>query len=54
MDRRLLLPNQRIDIVDNTRFDSQDGEVIAQSDFTLNFIAMLFWCRYAQYFIDET
>ena len=35
MDGRLLLPNQRIDIVDNTRFDSQDGEVIAQSGLTL-------------------
>jgi len=34
-DGRLLLPNQRIDIVDNTRFDSQDGEVIAQSGLTL-------------------
>ena len=29
-DGRLLLPNQRIDIVDNTRFDSQDGEIIAR------------------------
>ena len=35
MDGRLLLPNQRIDIVDNTRFDSQDGEVIAQNGLTL-------------------
>lgn len=34
-DGRLLLPNQRIDIVDNTRFDSQDGEVIAQSGLIL-------------------
>lgn len=34
-DGRLLLPNQRIDIVDNTRFDSQDGEIIAQSGLVL-------------------
>mgnify|MGYP000343636597 FL=1 len=34
-DGRLLLPNQRIDIVDNTRFDSQDGEVIAQDGLIL-------------------
>ena len=34
-DGRLLLPNQRIDIVDNTRFDSQDGEIIAQSGLIL-------------------
>lgn len=29
-DARLLLPNSRIDIVDNTRFRSYDGEVIGQ------------------------
>lgn len=34
-DGRLLLPNQRIDIVDNTRFDSQDGEIIAQDGLIL-------------------
>ena len=34
-DGRLLLPNQRIDIVDNTRFDAQDGEIIAQSGLIL-------------------
>jgi len=34
-DGRLLLPNQRIDIVDNTRFDSKDGEVIAQDGLIL-------------------
>ena len=34
-DGSLLLPNQRIDIVDNTRFDSQDGEIIAQSGLIL-------------------
>lgn len=30
-DARLLLPGARVDIVDNTRFKSFDGEVIAQS-----------------------
>jgi hypothetical protein len=34
-DARSLLPNARIDIVDNTRFKSFDGEVIAQSGLTL-------------------
>ncbi|MFZ3193752.1 MAG: host specificity factor TipJ family phage tail protein [Moraxellaceae bacterium] len=34
-DGRLLLPNARIDIVDNTRFDAMDGEVIAQSGLEL-------------------
>jgi len=34
-DGRLLLPNQRIEIVDNTRFDAQDGEVIAQDGLVL-------------------
>lgn len=34
-DARLLLPNSRIDIVDNTRFKSYDGEVIAQSGLVL-------------------
>lgn len=34
-DGRLLLPNQRIDIVDNTRFDAQDGEIIAQDGLVL-------------------
>jgi len=34
-DARLFLPNQRIDIVDNTRYRSFDGEVIAQSGLTL-------------------
>jgi len=43
MDGRLLLPNQRIDIVDNTRFDSQDGEVIAQSGLTLTLSRNLVW-----------
>lgn len=42
-DGRLLLPNQRIDIVDNTRFDSQDGEVIAQSGLTLTLSRNLVW-----------
>jgi hypothetical protein len=30
MDARSLLPNARIDIVDNTRFKSYDGEVVGQ------------------------
>ncbi len=34
-DARLLLPNSRIDIVDNTRFKSYDGEVIGQSGLVL-------------------
>ncbi|MCC2632119.1 MAG: hypothetical protein K0S48_5 [Ramlibacter sp.] len=34
-DARSLLPNSRVDIVDNTRFKSWDGEVIAQSGLTL-------------------
>ncbi len=32
---RSLLPNTRIDIVDNTRFKSFDGEVVAQTGLTL-------------------
>ena len=40
-----MLPNQRIDIVDNTRFDSQDGEVIAQSGLTLTLSRNLVWER---------
>lgn len=35
MDARSLLPNSRVDIVDNTRFMSYDGEVVAQSGFEL-------------------
>ncbi len=35
MDARSLLPNARVDIVDNTRFKSFDGEVIGQSGLTL-------------------
>ena len=35
LDARALLPNARIDVVDNTRFKSYDGEVIAQSGLTL-------------------
>lgn len=42
-DGRLLFPNQRIDIVDNTRFDSQDGEVIAQNGLTLTLSRNLVW-----------
>ena len=34
-DARLLLPNTRIDVVDNTRFKSYDGEVIKQEGFVL-------------------
>lgn len=34
-DARSLLPNARIDIVDNTRFKSYDGEVIGQEGLTL-------------------
>lgn len=34
-DARALLPNSRIDNVDNTRFKSWDGEVVAQSGLTL-------------------
>ena len=35
MDARALLPNARVDIVDNTRFKSYDGEVIGQAGFVL-------------------
>jgi hypothetical protein len=35
LDARSLLPNARIDVVDNTRFKSYDGEVIAQSGLEL-------------------
>lgn len=35
MDARALLPNARIDIVDNTRFKSYDGEVVGQDGLTL-------------------
>lgn len=34
-DARALLPNARIDIVDNTRFKSYDGEVVGQEGLTL-------------------
>lgn len=34
-DARLLLPNTRVDIVDNTRFKSYDGEVIKQDGLVL-------------------
>lgn len=34
-DARLLLPNTRVDIVDNTRFKAYDGEVIKQSGLVL-------------------
>ncbi len=34
-DGRLLLPNSRIDIVDNTQFDAMDGEVVGQSGLEL-------------------
>lgn len=34
-DARALLPNTRVDIVDNTRFKSYDGEVVAQDGLTL-------------------
>lgn len=36
MDARSLLPNARIDIVDNTRFKSFDGEVVGQAGLKLN------------------
>ena len=35
LDARSLLPNSRVDIVDNTRFKSYDGEVIAQNGLVL-------------------
>jgi len=35
LDARSLLPNSRIDVVDNTRFQSCDGEVVGQSGMTL-------------------
>ena len=35
LDARSLLPNARIDVVDNTRFMSYDGEVVAQSGLEL-------------------
>ncbi|KIF80770.1 host specificity factor TipJ family phage tail protein [Noviherbaspirillum autotrophicum] len=35
LDARALLPNSRVDIVDNTRFKSYDGEVIAQNGLEL-------------------
>ncbi|MBP8285392.1 MAG: hypothetical protein KAX57_00980 [Rhodoferax sp.] len=35
LDARSLLPNARIDVVDNTRFKSFDGEVVGQSGLTL-------------------
>ena len=35
LDARSLLPNARIDVVDNTRFKSYDGEVVAQSGLVL-------------------
>ena len=35
MDGRNLLPNSRIDIVDNTRFKSFDGEVVAQNGYEI-------------------
>lgn len=35
LDARSLLPNARIDIVDNTRFKSYDGEVVGQEGLTL-------------------
>ena len=35
LDGRSLLPNTRIDVVDNTRFKSYDGEVVGQSGLTL-------------------
>lgn len=34
-EARALLPNSRVDIVDNTRFKSFDGEVVGQSGLTL-------------------
>lgn len=35
LDARSLLPNSRIDVVDNTRFKSYDGEVVGQSGLEL-------------------
>ena len=35
LDARSLLPNARVDIVDNTRFQAYDGEVVGQSGLTL-------------------
>lgn len=35
LDARALLPNSRIDVVDNTRFNSYDGEVVGQSGLEL-------------------
>jgi hypothetical protein len=35
LDARALLPNSRIDVVDNTRFMSYDGEVVGQSGLEL-------------------
>ena len=35
LDARSLLPNARVDVVDNTRFKSYDGEVIGQSGLEL-------------------
>lgn len=35
LDARALLPNARIDVVDNTRFKSYDGEVVGQSGLEL-------------------
>jgi hypothetical protein len=35
LDARSLLPNSRVDIVDNTRFKSYDGEVVAQNGMVL-------------------
>jgi hypothetical protein len=35
LDARSLLPGARVDIVDNTRFKSYDGEVVGQSGLTL-------------------
>ena len=35
LDARSLLPNARIDVVDNTRFKSYDGEVVGQSGLEL-------------------
>lgn len=35
LDARALLPNERIDIVDNTRFKSYDGEIVGQSGLEL-------------------
>lgn len=34
-DARLLIPNSRIEVVDNTKFTSYDGEVLAQAGLTL-------------------